>query len=391
MDPMAAPCPPWLATHLQQAGGTVPFSTFMDLALNDPDHGYYGSGQVGIGPGGDFVTSPSLGPDFAGLLLPQLLTWLDALPLGSGRWSIVEIGPGEGHFAADLIQQLINTASDRLDRLELVLVESSPALCERQQRRLQGLNALPVRWCSLDDLIHQPVQGVVIAHELLDALPVDRVVLQKGELQLQMVGLDPGGGLCWRTQPLPANLAGHIRSFATGFGVPLPPQDAEDGWTTEWPSALPHWFEQMGCALEKGVLLVIDYALEAHRYFNARRSDGTLLAFRDQQAGFSPLEQPGAQDLTAHLCIETVDEAALGHGWQPLERMRQGEALLALGLAERLHGLQSLPGGRLDEALQRREALLRLVDPAGLGDFRWLTYGRGVPPEAFKLATPPGN
>ena len=80
MEPMAASCPDWLATHLHQAGGAVPFSRFMDLALNEPEHGYYGSGRARIGAQGDFVTSPSLGSDFAALLAPQILAWLTSIP-----------------------------------------------------------------------------------------------------------------------------------------------------------------------------------------------------------------------------------------------------------------------------------------------------------------------
>ena len=138
--------------------------------------------------------------------------------------------------------------------------------------------------------------------------------------------------------------------------------------------------------MNAGVLLVIDYALEAQRYYTAWRSDGTLMAVRAQQAGLSPLDQPGEQDLTAHLCIEVVDDAAEHNGWLVGDQAKQGEALLALGLAQRLHGLQHLQGQHLAEALQRREALLRLVDPAGLGAFRWLTYLRGLPEGGFSLS-----
>ena len=113
------------------------------------------------------------------------------------------------------------------------------------------------------------------------------------------------------------------------------------------------------------------------------------MAVRSQVAGLSPLDQPGEQDLTAHLCVDVVHEAAERHGWMVGDQAKQGEALLALGLAQRLHALQQLPGQQLAEALQRREALLRLVDPAGLGAFRWLTYLRGLPEAPFSLAAAP--
>ena len=393
MEPMAASCPDWLATHLQQAGGAVPFSRFMDLALNEPEHGYYGSGRARIGTRGDFVTSPSLGGDFAALLAPQLLAWLASLRRvdPDQHLSIVEIGPGEGHLARDLITHLRGADPALLARLEMVLVEANPGMRQRQQDLLKPMDDLALRWCSLEELQRAPVRGVLIAHELLDALPVERLVWRDGSLQQVWVDLDPNGALRMTHRPLPVALRDEINRVCSDVGIQLPPPDAEEGWTTEWHGGLPDWFASVADAVAAGVLLVIDYALEAQRYFTARRSDGTLMAVRAQEAGLSPLDQPGAQDLTAHLCIELVDAAAERNGWAVGDQTKQGEALLALGLAQRLHGLQQLPGQHLAEALQRREALLRLVDPAGLGAFRWLTYLRGVPEASFSLAAVPDS
>ena len=391
MEPMAASCPDWLATHLQQVGGAIPFSRYMDLALNEPEHGYYGSGRACIGTQGDFVTSPSLGSDFAALLAPQLLAWLASVPRTDPdqRLSIVEIGPGEGHLARDLIAQLRLSDPTVLSRIEMVLVETNPGMRQRQQALLEPVDDLPLRWCTLEQLRSAPVRGVLIAHELLDALPVERLVLRDGCLQQVWVELEQTNGLRTTHRPLPVSLQDDINRVCRHCGIELPPPDAEEGWTTEWNSALPDWFEAVAKAVDAGVLLVIDYALEAHRYYTARRSEGTLMAFRAQQAGLSPLAQPGEQDLTAHLCIDVVAEAAERNGWAVGDQAKQGEALLALGLAQRLHALQQLPGQHLAEALQRREALLRLVDPAGLGAFRWLTYLRGLPQAPFSLAAAP--
>ena len=88
--------PAWLAQRLRAAGGAVPFRTYMDWALHDPEHGAYGSGRLQVGPRGDFTTSPSLGPDFAALLAPQVIQWLQALP-ATEPLALVETGPGEGH------------------------------------------------------------------------------------------------------------------------------------------------------------------------------------------------------------------------------------------------------------------------------------------------------
>jgi SAM-dependent MidA family methyltransferase len=101
------------------------------------------------------------------------------------------------------------------------------------------------------------------------------------------------------------------------------------------------------------------------------------MAYRQQRATDDPLLEPGHWDLTAHLCLESLQSAAEAAGWTLLGQRRQGEALLALGLAQRLHGLQQGSGAELPQLLSRREALLRLVDPITLGDFRWVALARG--------------
>ena len=390
MNPTPAVCPVWLANLFRQAGGVVPFRQYMEWALFHPERGYYGSGQVRIGPAGDFATSPSLGSDFAELLAQQLIALLQSLPSDGRRLSLVEVGPGEGDLAADLLQAIADRAPDLLLRVELVLVERSAALRSRQQQRIakmqiDGASMPPLRWCSLKELAAAPVQGVVLAHELLDALPVDRVVFKNGRLQLQGVALQESGCLDWCLLPLPEPMAEAIAASDCA----LPPLDAAEGWCSEWHDCYGALMQSLSAAIDQGVLLVIDYALEAKRYYSSIRAEGTLMACGSGVAGLDPLESPGAQDLTSHVCIESLNAAAASHGWRPLDQRRQGEMLLALGLAERLHALQQLPPLELPQALQRREALLRLVDPAGLGEFRWLLFGRGPLASALSLQAAP--
>ena len=367
------PCPAWLAQRLRQAGGRVPFRTYMDWVLNDPEHGAYGSGRLHIGPTGDFSTSPSLSDDFAALLAPQLAAWL--AQLGPGPLSLVETGPGEGDLAADLAAELARHWPELAARCELVLVDPNPGLVERQRQRLQNC-PLPVRWASLAQLAAAPLTGVVLAHEVLDALPIERIVWDGGSWRRQLVELRPQPegevlALCGGEPLNPVELA---QLEALGLGDPGPQRPA--GWCSELHPGLEPWLAACAAALARGCLLVIDYAHEAARYYAPQRANGTLMAYRRQVASSDPLLDPGAWDLTAHLCIESVCAAAIASGWLPMGQRRQGEALLALGLAQRLHGLQQRPGTALGELLARREALLRLVDPAALGDFRWLAFQR---------------
>lgn len=371
---MSSELPAWLRQRLLAAGGSVPFVTYMGWVLHDPQHGAYGSGRLQIGPRGDFVTAPSLGADFAALVALQLVAWLEALPPSSPeRLSLVETGPGEGQLALDLAEWIAAERPELAQRLELVLVEPNPGMAERQRLQLQTC-PLPTRWSSFADLAAAPVTGVVLAHEVLDALAVERIVAdgalwrrQRVTLHGDSLRLEPG-------EPLePSQLAQLVP-----LGLAEPGPQRPSGWCSEWHPGLEPWLRDCGGALRCGQLLVIDYAQEAWRYYAPQRSNGTLLAYRAQQASADPLQEPGAWDLTAHLCLESLQLAAADSGWRPLGQCRQGQALLALGLAERLHRLQQQPELGLEQLLQRREALLRLVDPAALGDFRWLAFARGL-------------
>lgn len=377
--------PAWLLQRLQEAGGAVPFRTYMQWVLHDPSHGAYGAGRLRIGPGSaaDFATAPSLGADFAALLLPQLVEWLEALLPAEGPLALVEAGPGEGSLAADVAAGLAAGWPALASRLELVLVEPNAGMAERQRQRLQGC-ALPCRWSCFEDLAAEPVRGVVLAHEVLDALAIERITWDGALWRQQQVTLQQGPDAqpTLRLEP-GAPLEPQAAAPLTALGLlPASPQ-RPPGWCTELHPELQPWLAACGAALSTGVLLVIDYALEAWRYYAPQRCEGTLLAYRGQQASADPLLDPGHCDLTAHVCIDSLDAAARRSGWQSLGHCRQGQALLALGLAERLHGLQQAPAAGvaqppLAQLLARREALLRLVDPLALGDFRWLAYGRGA-------------
>ena len=361
--------------RLQAAGGAVPFRSFMEWALHDPQHGAYGSGRLQVGPRGDFATSPSLGPDFAALLVPQLAQWLQQLP-SDRPLALVEAGPGEGDLAAQLAMALQQGWPALAARTELVLVEPNAGMRARQRERLAKL-PMACRWSSFEQLAAAPLCGVLLAHEVLDALAVERISWDGTQWRRQMVALEPGPGaqpqLVFELgDPLEPELLAQLNDLAL---VPAGDQRPA-GWTTELHPGQRPWLAAAAAAISKGVLLVVDYAHEAWRYYAPQRSNGTLMAYRQQQASDDPLQEPGCWDLTAHLCIDSVDADARASGWQPLGVRRQGEALLALGLAQRLHGLQQQPASQLADLLARREALLRMVDPTALGDFHWLAFQR---------------
>ena len=375
--PSTHAAPTWLAQRLREAGGAVPFRTYMQWALHDPEHGAYGSGRLSVGPRGDFATSPSLGPDFANLLAPQIAQWLQGQPADQPL-ALVEAGSGEGDLALQLAEALVEGWPELAARTTLVLIEPNPGMAERQRERLHAC-PLPCRWLGMEQLAATPVCGVLLAHEVLDALAVERIHWDGTLWRREQVFLDEGGGAEPTLGLGPGEpLDPHQLDQLASLGLLDPGLQRPAGWSTELHPEQEPWLRAAAAAVHSGVLLVIDYAHEAWRYYAPQRSNGTLMAYRQQQASSDPLQEPGSWDLTAHLCLETLHQAGQSAGWQPIGQRRQGEALLALGLAQRLHGLQQESGLGLEALLARREALLRLVDPHGLGEFRWVAFQRST-------------
>ena len=371
-------CPDWLAERIISKGGCVSFHQYMDWALNDPTYGAYSSGNLRIGPQGDFATSPSLGSDFAELLARQLVDWfeqiqvrnVDNLPL-----SLIEVGPGEGDLAFDLVRAIEKISPATMERLEIILVDINQGMIDKQKEKLSNILNIKIRWSSFEELADKPVIGVILAHEVLDALPVERVVLQNKKLFRQGVALDElNSTLYYNELPLTKNIEDHLLEYERQIGIKIPPEGASEGWSSEIHIEKNSWLKKASETLVYGALLIIDYALESNRYYNHLKNNGTIIAYKKQSATSSLLCEPGFCDLTTHLCIEALIFFAKKNKWQYLGSSKQGEALLSLGLALRLYSLQKLPSNRLDVALQRREALLRLVDPYGLGGFRWFAF-----------------
>ena len=379
IDPTAR-CPEWLIDRIINSGGSISFYKYMDLVLNDPENGFYSTGRLNIGKDGDFCTSPSLGNDFARLLAIQVVDWfldLEKSGIESELFSLVEIGPGEGTLSRDLAIAIAEIAPALISKIEFVLVELNVGMRKRQEKVVNNLEGIYCRWCDLEDLIIRPVTGVVIANEALDAFPVERLiftgnkVFREGvalrkindEYFLEFVDLKPTSAIME-----------FLQESNSLLNIEFPPKDICDRWVTEWHCDLPTWFGKLSKVLINGSLLIVDYAMESKRYYNVNRKDGTLISYRNQKANTNILKDPGLSDLTAHLCIESAISYALINGWKFMGETRQGQALLALGLSKFLFSLQNTSSQDLSAALNRRESLLRLVDPMGLGEFRWLAF-----------------
>ena len=362
----------------------------MDLSLNDPDNGSYGAGKLKLGKEGDFVTSPTISNDFAELLVIQLIDWVNELIRENDPNStitIVDIGPGEGTLTHDLIVSFTKYSPELLDKIEFILVERNYQMLLRQKNLLKNFNLPKVEWKSIDELVSSPVVGIIIANEFFDALPVERILLNDGKLFRQ------GVKACSKTNqileysklPLSKNIISILRELRNYLGIEIPPAYSSEGWTTELHVNVEPYLSKLSKSLKSGKILVIDYFIEESRYYNHNRNCGTLLAYKGQKASQELLNEPGSYDITAHLCLETFIFYAGKSGLNFVGQLRQGEALLALGLSERLSNLMDSSNSNIKASLQRREALLRLVDPLSLGDFRWLIFDKNNSDDDIKV------
>ena len=380
MDYSNVNCPSWISTKIEKAGGVVSFHSFMDWVLNDPINGYYGSGDLKIGSSGDFVTSSSLGPEFASILSKEIINWflqIQSINKLDYPLSLIEIGPGEGTFSYDLLNSIEEFAPHIFNKIELILIEKNIGMEKRQRDLFKNFTKIKVKWSTLEELSRNPVFGIVIANEVLDSLPVERITCHNKMLFRQGIKVDKSNSINKLEivrMPINKVIKDTLDEIEKNLDLKIPPIHAEEGWSSELHVDLKPWFEIVSRILINGTILVIDYALEAKRYYTSYRNDGTLISYKDQKAINNFMLNPSNSDLTSHLCLETVELYAKSTGLKHIGSVRQGQALLALGLAENIHALQSEYINDLAQGLKSRESLLRLVDPSGLGEFRWMAF-----------------
>jgi SAM-dependent MidA family methyltransferase len=221
--------------------------------------------------------------------------------------------------------------------------------------------------------------GAVIANEVLDALPVHRVVGRDGGLRelLVDVGADGDGRFAWReAEPTTPALAERVAAE----GVTL-----ADGEITEICLAIDGWLAETAAGVARGIIVLVDYAAEPAILHGASHPHGTLRAFARHAVGADPFRHVGRQDLTATVDLAAVRSAAARAGLVPVGETTQAELLARAGTPALTDAYLRRPGATLGDALHLRSALARLLDPRGMGGFRVLVFGRGLP-AGLKLA-----
>ena len=343
--------------EIAAAGGWIDFSRYMELALYAPGLGYYSAGSEKLGAAGDFMTAPELSDVLGRALAATLDRELEAFDSPT----VLELGAGSGELAA----QVLDALSER-GRTEITyrILERSADLRARQHRRLERYGAR-VSW--IERLPELPVDGAVIANEVIDALPVARFVKRASDARPLGV-VDGGATFCSREGPHDAALSAAVAALEAKLGRRLP-----EGYQSEICLLLPVWLEELAASLTRGSLVFVDYGLTRREYYHEQRSEGTLICHYRHRAHQDPFCYPGLTDLSAWVDFSACADAAAQIGLTVAGFTTQAHFLLATAAAEPEAFASVLSDAR------ERSALQTLILPGEMGErFKVLLLRKGV-------------
>lgn len=363
--------------EIDAAGGYLDFARYMDLVLHAPGLGYYSAGSMKFGAAGDFITAPELSPLFGACLARQVAEVLAAM----GGGEVMEIGAGSGALAVSLLGEL-----EKLGVLpeRYMILDTSAELRQRQEAALrQAVPALAERVVWLDQLPGPGFRGVMLANELLDAMPVHRLLLEDSGALLE-AGVRRGDvGLEWDFRaPVDTRLSARVEAIVSE----LAPAVFEPGYCFEINLAMEGWLASASAALEQGVILLIDYGYPRREFYHPERRGGTLMCHYRHRAHGDPLILPGLQDITAHIDFTALAEAAWQCGLELCGYTTQAWFLFGCGLQEL--AAQKMSSASTLEAAKIAQQVQRLVLPGEMGEkFKVIAWRRGVPlaPSGFAL------
>ena len=336
---------------IEAEGGWISFERFMELALYEPGLGYYSAGSTKLGEAGDFITAPEISPLFSRCLAAQCIEVLDRL----GGGDILEFGAGSGTMASDVLAEL--AAQNRLPGRYYIL-EVSADLRERQRATLQ--QRVPQLLERVEWLDRLPeLRGVILANEVLDALPVQRFRMRG--TQVNAVGVTwQLGKLDWSEVHADAHLEAAVRAIEKETGAPLP-----DGYLSEINLRLGPWIAGIAQSLKEGVALFIDYGLPQREYYRAERREGTLLCHYRHRFHDDPLINVGVQDIGAWVDFTAVASAAVDAGMSIAGFTTQAHFLIGAGIEHFMADIATRP---VTERVQLARQAMVLTLPGEMGE-----------------------
>ncbi|MYB34540.1 MAG: SAM-dependent methyltransferase [Gammaproteobacteria bacterium] len=348
---------------IHECGGWIGFDQYMHEVLHSPGYGYYSTGAVKLGADGDYITAPMLGNVFAGCLARQYQQIRENLTHPESA-IILEFGAGTGQLTLDILTCLMQESA--LPKRYLIL-ETSGDLVERQRALFE--NSIP-EFLSVIEWVHEipdNITGMVIANEVLDAMPVKRFrVRNSGSIVELGVGLDQGL-LDWKEG---AQIEGPVLARLKELDLPT-------GYQGELGLQAEYWTTSISAALEEGVVIIIDYGFARHEYFHPDRTDGTIMCHYRHESNMDPFLRPGLQDITAHVDFTAIAEAGSQAGAGIAGFCSQACFLVANGILDLPPSGFAAPSKQMLEITQQ---IKKLTLPHEMGElFKVLALSRNYP------------
>lgn len=353
-----------------QREGAITFASFMEMALYQPELGYYTSPGRKVGAEGDFYTSMNVHGAFGRLVAKEIGRFFEIL--GSPeQFTIAEVGAGGGQLAQDILDGLAQFNQPLYQSLTYRLVEKEPSLKEIQLKRLAP-HRERLAWSAPEELGADGLTftGCIISNELFDAMPVHLVQMTREGLKEVLVDAGDEGFTEIFALPSTPELAAHLEQYEVQL---LPGQRGEINLM------IPQWMQSAAAALKQGFVLTIDYGYLTEELYTPQRKDGTLLCYHRHTTGENPYVLVGEQDITTHInfsqLMRSGEEAGLKTAWFG----EQYRFLMGAGLMEELMRLEACATTE-EERLKHRLALKKLMLPeGGMGDtFKVLVQAKGV-------------
>ena len=356
-----------LVSHIQQqieqAGGWIDFAQFMHAALYAPGLGYYSSGAKKFGPAGDFVTAPEISPFFGQAFarqIQQALTEIRKLEINA---NVLELGAGTGRLARDLLLAL-----EELNQLPntYFILEVSAYLREEQQRTLQSElpDAIMKRVVWIDEL-PESFYGVILANEVLDALPVH--IFEQGITSINEVGVGLSNeGFVWKAQSVKSQV---LLNFVSQLGL-------SEGYVSETCLAATGLIASLAKSLELGTIFLIDYGFSRQEYYHPQRRQGTLMCHYRHHSHSNPFLYLGLQDITVHVDFTRVAEAGVASGLSLVGYINQAHFLINCGIIKLL---EDIPKDDMVSYLPQAAEVQKLLSPAEMGElFKVIAFEKNL-------------
>ena len=362
-----------IAAEIARHGGWLSFARYMEMALYEPGLGYYSNpGQV-FGAAGDFVTAPELTPLFGATLARQVSPWLkDPALAGSGQ-VVLEVGGGSGMLAAQLLNALDNVGHHEVRYL---ILELSAERREHQRQTLKSLAPGLMDRVGWLETFPESFAGVVVANELLDAMPVQLFEWQADAgADLQEMGVTwVDGQFAWAPRPADAVLTETVTALRNRLG----PEGAQ--WHSPYRSeicpAQQAWMRTLADCMTAGVVLLLDYGFAAPEYYHPQRDQGTLMCHYRHRSHADPFLWPGLSDITAHVDFTALARAATAEGFSLVGYTSMAAFLLNAGLLDELADLPREPESFW---FAQAQAVQQLISEAEMGElFKVIAFEKNL-------------